>query len=59
MDLGGIVWEDIAQDPNGKNTKDSKPNGIVDGSEEGLDGVEVYVYRVASQNGREMKRDLL
>ena len=58
MDLGGIVWEDIAQDPNGKNTKDSKPNGIVDGSEEGLDGVEVYVYRVASQNGREMKREL-
>jgi len=58
MDLGGKVWEDEAQDPEGKNTADSVPNGMIDSSEKGLDGVEVYVYRVVTQNGKEIDRKL-
>lgn len=58
MDLGGKVWEDEAQDPEGKNTADSVPNGMIDSSEKGLDGVEVYVYRVVTQNGKEIDRKI-
>ncbi len=58
MNLAGKVWEDEPQDPESKNTPDSVPNGLIDGSEKGLDGVEVYVYRVITQNGREIDRSL-
>ena len=58
MDLGGKVWEDEAQDPEGKNTGETVPNGLIDSSEKGLDGVEVYVYRVVTQNGKEIDRQL-
>ena len=44
MDLGGQVWHDVAQDPSSKNEEDSEPNGLIDGNEDGVSGVEVYVY---------------
>ena len=44
MELGGIVWEDVPEDPTEKNTDKSTENGIMDGQEKGIDGVEVYVY---------------
>ena len=55
MDLAGKVWEDEAQSSD-KNTKESLPNGIANLVEEGIDGVEVYVYRVASGNGKEDRK---
>jgi len=42
--LAGDVWEDVAQDPDSKNTADSVANGKIDESEQGLKGVEVYIY---------------
>lgn len=44
ISLAGDVWEDKAQDPDGKNTEESVPNGKIDGNEEGIGGVEVYIY---------------
>lgn len=42
--LAGDVWEDKAQDPDSKNTEDSVANGKIDANEEGIGGVEVYIY---------------
>ena len=45
LELGGVVWEDEKQDPGGKSTLNSVPNGEIDGSEKGIKGVEVYIYK--------------
>ena len=44
ISLAGDVWEDKAQEPDSKNTEESVPNGKIDGNEEGIGGVEVYIY---------------
>ena len=55
-EIGGEVWEDVPQDQTGKNTEGSVVNGLRDDNEKGLDGIEVYVYRVIYQkNGSELK----
>ena len=45
-EIGGEVWEDVPQDETGKNTEGSVVNGLRDDNEKGLDGIEVFVYRV-------------
>ena len=57
IELAGQVWEDVRQDP-GKNMLDSVPNGKIDETEEGIKGVEVYVYRVATNGETEISRTL-
>ena len=57
IDLSGKVWEDVRQDP-GKNMLDSVPNGKIDSNESGIKGVEVYVYRVATNGNKEVSRTL-
>ncbi len=47
--LAGQVWEDKPLDE-GKNTEDSVPNGVINESENAIAGVEVYVYKVVSDN---------
>ena len=46
MQLAGRVWEDVPLKPEDKNNPvDSVPNGRIDADvEEGVDGVEVFVY---------------
>ncbi len=58
--LAGQVWEDEALDKDGKNTPESKPNGILDSSEGPVKGeVEVYIYKVVRDGtGREVERTL-
>ena len=55
--LAGQVWEDEAQDKDGKNTAESVPNGIIDQSENAISDVEVFVYRVVRDGqGNEVER---
>lgn len=55
--LAGQVWEDEAQDKDGKNTPESVPNGFIDQSEKAIDGVEVYIYKVVRDaSGNEVER---
>lgn len=55
--LAGQVWEDEAQDKDGKNTAESEPNGIIDESEKAINGVEVYIYKVVKDaQGKEVER---
>lgn len=57
--LAGEVWEDEAQDPESKNTEDSVANGLIDGKEFAIPGVEVYVYKVvADGSGNVQERTL-
>ena len=59
MDLGGTVWEDDVRPGAGKNNSDSTENGIINEEwEKGIDGVEVYVYRVLMNGGSEIRRTL-
>ena len=53
IELAGQVWEDVRQDA-GKNMPDSVPNGKIDGSESGIKGVEVYVYRTVMSGNSEL-----
>ncbi len=58
MKLAGQVWEDKALE-DGKNTKDSVANGVIDSSENAIPGVEVYIYKVVTdKNGKEIERSL-
>ena len=55
--LAGQVWEDEAQDKDGKNTAESTANGFIDESEKAVAGVEVYVYKVVRDaSGNEVER---
>lgn len=46
MEMAGRVWEDVALNPDDKNTADSKPNGKYDnGAEEGIEKVEVVIWK--------------
>ena len=55
--LAGQVWEDEAQDKDGKNTAESEANGFIDESEKAISGVEVYIYKVVRDaNGNEIER---
>lgn len=59
MKLAGVVWNDVPLDPESKNTEDSVENGRYDaGSEQGIKGVQVKVYRVINdKSGREVLRE--
>ena len=58
--LAGTVWEDEAQDKDGKNTPESVANGKIDPTEGTVEGdVEVYIYKVVRDaNGKEVERTL-
>ncbi len=58
LELGGTVWEDVPQDESSKNTPDSVENGVIDDTEVGLDGVEVYIYKVIYNGSTEVSREL-
>jgi hypothetical protein len=46
MQMGGVVWNDKALNPDDKNTENSVPNGVYDaGAEEGIEKVEVTIKR--------------
>ena len=55
--LAGEVWEDEAQDKDGKNTPESEANGFIDSNEKAVPGVEVYIYKVIRDgSGNEVER---
>lgn len=57
--LAGQVWEDEAQDTDGKNTAESVPNGLIDASEKAISNVEVYIYKIVRDGqGNEVERSL-
>jgi len=58
MRMGGDVWEDVPQDPEGKNTPGTEPNGWIDENELKIDGVEVNIYRVVYSGNNEIRREL-
>ena len=58
IELAGKVWEDEKQEE-GKNTLESRPNGQIDDGELAIQGVEVYVYRIAlDSDNKEVHRML-
>ena len=56
MEMAGMVWEDVALNPDDKNTEDSKPNGKYDKeSEQGIEKVEVVIWKKCyDSNGDEI-----
>lgn len=53
MQMGGMVWHDVALNPDDKNTENSKPNGKYDaGAEEGIEKAQVTIKRyLCDDNG--------
>ena len=47
--FAGNVWEDVLSNPEDKDD-DAMPNGLIDGTEKGLEGVEVFVCKNNVEN---------
>lgn len=58
MAMSGTVWVDAPLNEEDKNTPDSKPNGLLDESEERLQNVEVLIWKVLYSGQTEVNRVL-
>lgn len=58
MAMSGTVWVDAPLNEEDKNTEDSKPNGLLDDSEERLQNVEVLIWKVLYSGQTEVGRVL-
>jgi hypothetical protein len=66
MSLAGDVWEDEPLNKDDKNTENSVANGIMDSTEKGVQGVEVYIYdnngslaTILDENGEELTQPII
>lgn len=58
MAMSGLVWEDAPLNEEDKNTEASKPNGKYDDSEQGIQNVEVFIWKVLYNGQTEVSRKL-
>jgi len=55
FEMAGKVWEDVGNNAD-KNMPSSEPNGLIDNDEQGIDGVEIFIYKVLYSGNTEVNR---